>query len=84
MDSAITTGFAPSQYQVSLKLKDTFVHTIESVRTVQLGYALMGPTGVLFQGVAPCQFKTGKTLSDLFLPNPNRVSARAIHVHLAR
>ncbi len=83
--SATTVEIQPSRYEVELGLKPAFAESLRGgTRTAQLGYGFRGPSGTLFQGVAPCRFDGGKPNLKISLPNPDRVSARGIHLYLAR
>jgi hypothetical protein len=83
--SANTVEIQPSRYEVELGLNPTFTQSLRGgTREAQLGYGFRGPSGTLFQGVAPCRFDAGKPTLKVSLPNPDRVSARGIHLYLAR
>ena len=92
--SASVTETQPSHYKLEFVLSESYRQSMkssardvaghESDRRVQLSFLLLGESdNVLAQGTVPCTLQSDALKTEVELPNPKRVSARAIQLSLA-
>ena len=81
---ASVTDPSLGHYAVELKLSPAYQSRLEEkVYSFALSYDLVGPQSVLFRGVAPCAIYARRGIASVELPNPYRISARTIRLHMA-